>query len=166
VTMTLATPPPLRPADGHAGRARGTAELDDVLEEAWVAPVGIGRVAEATGLSVDALRWYEREGLLPLVGRGGDGRRRYGPAAVRFVRLVQALRRTGMPVADVRAFVQAGRGELATHPVRLALLEAQVVAIEQQMAQLRVDLGVLTAKCEDYRGLIARGLDCEDEVGD
>jgi len=165
VTMTLATPPPLRPVDDGGGRADDGPRLDDVLEEARAAPVGIGRVAEATGLSVDALRWYEREGLLPLVGRGSDGRRRYGPAAVRFVRLVQALRRTGMPVADVRAFVQAGRGELATHPVRLALLEAQVTAIEQQMRQLQADLGVLAAKCDDYRGLIARGLDCEDDVG-
>jgi hypothetical protein len=71
-----------------------------------------------------------------------------------------------MPVADVRAFVQAGGGEAATHPVRLALLERQVEVVEHQIAQLHDDLAVLTTKCDDYRGLMARGLDCEDEVGD
>ena len=129
-------------------------------------PVGIREVAEATGLTVDTLRWYERQGLLPLVGRTPDGRRRYSPAALRFVLLVQALRRTGMPVAEVRAFVQAGGGELSAHPVRLALLEAQAAAVEERLAQLQGDLALVRAKAEDYRRLIARGLDCEDAGAD
>lgn len=50
--------------------------------------LGIRDVSELTGLSIDTLRWYEKEGLLPVVGRGSDGRRTYTPAAVGFVRLV------------------------------------------------------------------------------
>lgn len=128
-------------------------------------PVGIREVSDLTGLSMDTLRWYEREGLLPLVGRTSDGRRTYSPASVRFVRLVQALRRTGMPVADVRHFVQLGRGALDSHPVRLALLEHQAGEVRAQQAQLAADLGVVQDKIEQYRDLIARGLDCEDEIG-
>ncbi len=124
--------------------------------------LGIGEVAAATGLTQDTLRWYEREGLLPLVGRTRDGRRTYGPAALRFVRLVQALRRTGMPVADVRAFVQAGGGELATHPVRMGLLLAHEAQVQARIAELEDDLAVLRAKVQEYRHLIAHGLDCED----
>ena len=124
---------------------------------------GIREVSEQTGLSIDTLRWYEREGLIPLVQRGSDGRRRYPPAAVRFIGLVQALRRTGMPVADVRAFVQLGGGTLDVHPIRLRLLEQQTAAIEAQLAQLHEDLAVVQAKTAEYRRLIALGLDCEDE---
>ena len=124
---------------------------------------GIREVSEQTGLSIDTLRWYEREGLIPLVQRGSDGRRRYPPAAVRFIGLVQALRRTGMPVADVREFVQLGGGTLDVHPVRLRLLEQQTAAIEAQLAQLHEDLAVVQAKTAEYRRLIALGLDCEDE---
>jgi DNA-binding transcriptional MerR regulator len=125
---------------------------------------GIREVSEQTGLSIDTLRWYEREGLIPLVQRGSDGRRRYPPAAVRFIGLVQALRRTGMPVADVRAFVQLGGGTLDVHPVRLRLLEQQTAAIEERLAQLHADLAVVQAKTAEYRRLIALGLDCEDEA--
>ena len=125
---------------------------------------GIREVSEQTGLSIDTLRWYEREGLIPLVQRGSDGRRRYPPAAVRFIGLVQALRRTGMPVADVREFVQLGGGTLDVHPIRLRLLEQQTAAIEAQLAQLHEDLAVVQAKTAEYRRLIALGLDCEDEV--
>src|SRR5690349_23882139 len=107
---------------------------------------GIREVSERTGLSIDTLRWYEREGLIPLVQRGSDGRRRYPPAAVRFIGLVQALRRTGMPVADVREFVQLGGGTLDVHPVRLRLLEQQTAAIEERLARLHADLAVVQAK--------------------
>jgi DNA-binding transcriptional MerR regulator len=128
--------------------------------------LGIRQVSEETGLSIDTLRWYEREGLLPLVERSADGRRRYPPGALRFIRLVQALRRTGMPVADVRRFVTLGGGELAHHPERMALLEQQCAQIEQRMVELRDDLAVVQAKIAQYRELIARGVDCEDELPD
>ena len=125
---------------------------------------GIREVSEQTGVSIDTLRWYEREGLIPLVQRGSDGRRRYPPAAVRFIGLGQALRRTGMPVADVREFVQLGGGTLDVHPIRLRLLEQQTAAIEAQLVQLHEDLAVVQAKTAEYRRLIALGLDCEDEA--
>ncbi|MBB3677071.1 MerR family transcriptional regulator [Modestobacter versicolor] len=127
---------------------------------------GIRQVSEETGLSIDTLRWYEREGLLPLVERTADGRRRYPPAALRFIRLVQALRRTGMPVADVRQFIELGGGELANHPERMALLEQQCAAIEQRVLELQDDLAVVQAKIATYRALIARGADCEDDLPD
>jgi len=131
-----------------------------------VTSIGIREVSEQTGLSIDTLRWYEREGLLPLVERTSTGRRSYPPAAVRFIRLVQALRRTGMPVADVREFVQLGGGTLANHPTRLALLERQTAAVEQRLAELTEDLALVRAKMADYRRLISCGLDCEDELAD
>jgi DNA-binding transcriptional MerR regulator len=126
--------------------------------------LGIRQVSEETGLSIDTLRWYEREGLLPLVERSADGRRRYPPGALRFIRLVQALRRTGMPVADVRQFIELGGGELAHHPERMALLERQCAQIEQRLAELQDDLAVVRAKIGSYRRLIAHRLDCEDDV--
>ncbi|PSK98798.1 DNA-binding transcriptional MerR regulator [Murinocardiopsis flavida] len=126
-------------------------------------PVGIRAVSELTGLSLDTLRWYEREGLLPLVERSDGGQRRYPPAAIRFIRLVQVLRRTGMPVDDVRDFVQMGSG-LEWHGARTALLEQRAAAIEEQIAQLHQDLAVVREKIAHHRDLQQRGLDCEDEI--
>ncbi len=130
-------------------------------------PLGIRELSQLTGLTPDTLRWYEREGLLPLVTRTSGGQRRYGPAAVRFARLVCALRRTGMSVSDVRGFVQAGPaagpGSQESHRRRLELLARQRSSVLNAVAQLRQDLHVVDAKIADYRDLIARGADCEDD---
>ncbi|WP_445190358.1 hypothetical protein ACTXG6_17045 [Pseudonocardia sp. Cha107L01] len=77
---------------------------------------------------------------------------------------MQALRRTGMPVSDVREFVRLGGGTLANHPIRMDLLRRQSAAIEAQMDQLRADKGVIQDKIEHYQDPIDRGLDCEDEI--
>jgi DNA-binding transcriptional MerR regulator len=128
--------------------------------------VGIREVSEQTGVSVDTLRWYERQGLLPVVGRRTDGRRWYSAYAVGFVKLVQVLRRTGMPVAEVREFVQLGGGGLAHHASRLAMLEQHAAAIEQRMAQLRADQVAVQEEAAHYRAMIARGQDCEDRLAE
>jgi DNA-binding transcriptional MerR regulator len=124
--------------------------------------IGIREVSELTGLTPDTLRWYEREGLIPLVRRTPDGRRRYGPVAVRFVRLVQALRRTGMPVAEVREFVLMGPGVPENSVQRLGILRRQEEQLVRQIADLRDDLRVIHDKTDDYERLIAAGRDCED----
>ena len=126
----------------------------------------IRQLSQLIGLTPDTLRWYERQGLLPLVSRTSGGQRRYGPAAVRFAQLVCALRRTGMSVADVRGFVQAGPsagpGSQESHRRRLGLLAGQRTAVLEAIAQLQQDLDVVDAKIADYRDLISRGADCED----
>lgn len=125
--------------------------------------VGIREVSERTGLSIDTLRWYERQGLVPDVRRGTDGRRRYSTHALGFVQLIQVLRRTGMPVAQVREFVQLGGGELAHHAPRIALLEQHAACIEKLVAQLQADHATVQNEIAHYRDLIARGEDCTDE---
>jgi DNA-binding transcriptional MerR regulator len=85
---------------------------------------------------------------------------------VGFVKLVQVLRRTGMPVAEVRKFVQLGGGELAHHAPRIALLEQHVAAIEEQMVQLQADHAAVQNEIAHYRDMIARGQDCDDKLAE
>lgn len=124
--------------------------------------LGIAAVAERTGLSQDALRWYEREGLIPPVPRTPSGRRTYDDAAVRMVQLVVRLRRTGMPIAQVKEFcVMVGEGA-ATHGRRMSLLLEHRVRLLEQQAQLRDDLAAVDHKISHYEDLIERGLDCAE----
>lgn len=124
--------------------------------------LGIASVAEVTGLSQDTLRWYEREGLIPRVERGTDGRRQYDDAAVRVIQLIIRLKRTGMPVAEIHRFLSMYEEGAASHGRRMALLSEHRLRVLAKLDELRADLDALDEKIDHYRGLIAHGFDCDD----
>ncbi|YAL83129.1 MerR family transcriptional regulator [Dermacoccaceae bacterium W4C1] len=138
----------------------------DTREPATTAPetsIGIRQMAEQTGLSQDALRWYEREGLIPAVPRDGTGRRAYDEATVRMVRLLVRLRRTGMPVAQMKEFTGLVAVGASTHGRRMTLLSQHRLRLLEQLLVLREDLAAVDDKITHYRELIDSGLDCAGE---
>ncbi|MEU1789023.1 MerR family transcriptional regulator, partial [Streptomyces sparsogenes] len=64
----------------------------------------IGELAERTGTTTRALRYYEAQGLLES-GRTSAGYRVYGPGAVTRVRNIRDLLASGFTVEDVKSFV-------------------------------------------------------------
>ena len=63
----------------------------------------IGEMARDCGLSVSALRFYDRAGVLvPAWVDPASGYRWYEPAQLEEARLLARLRRAGMPLADIR----------------------------------------------------------------
>ena len=68
--------------------------------------LSVGEAAERVGLSTHTLRWYEQEGLVAPVGRDSAGRRRYTQQDVDWLVLLTRLRRTGMPVRDMRRYAE------------------------------------------------------------
>lgn len=127
-------------------------------DESWL---GISDVATASGLSLDTLRWYEREGLVPRVGRGSDGRRRYSARDAALVMMLAKLRDTGMPTDDMREFSSLVIGGATTHGRRLAILDRHRARIASRQAQLAEALDVLNDKANHYQYLIDAGLDCD-----
>jgi len=64
----------------------------------------IGDVARGTGLSIDAVRFYEREGLLGRVHRS-SGQRRYDDETVRRLAFVRRATALGFSLAEVKSLV-------------------------------------------------------------
>jgi phosphoribosylaminoimidazole-succinocarboxamide synthase len=65
--------------------------------------LGIGQMAQRSGLTISALRFYAGASVLgPDVVDPGTGYRRYRPAQLRKARLIAQLRRVGMPLPDIR----------------------------------------------------------------
>ena len=105
--------------------------------------VGIGAAAAAAGLTPDAVRYYEREGLLPPIGRDAAGRRIYGRRALAQLVLVCELRDAGIAIADIRAIVTAKHAGAAPSAnaarvrVELERLRTDVIARERALARAR-----------------------------
>ncbi|MGW0853783.1 MerR family transcriptional regulator [Streptomyces sp. NPDC002690] len=120
--------------------------------------LSIGEVAERTGLSVHALRLYEREGLLIApVRRNTGGRRRYTTADLEWLLICVRLRESGMPLAELKRFaelVQDGPGNEAD---RLQLLNAHQKRVEARIRELEECHSVIAWKVGVYSEHLARG---------
>ena len=66
----------------------------------------IGEAAAQTGLSDDALRYYEREGLVGPIDRDAAGRRRYREGDLAWISVVTCMRDAGLGIADLRRFTE------------------------------------------------------------
>ena len=67
----------------------------------------IGEVAAETGVRVETLRFYEKEGLLPPPLRSPGGARRYGPDVLRSVRFIKQAQMVGLTLRDISVLVRS-----------------------------------------------------------
>lgn len=94
----------------------------------------IGELSRASGLTVSALRFYDREGVLvPADVDPRTGYRRYSPGQVRLARLLAGMRRVGMPLAEMAAVLTA----LPDAEVAEDLLAAHLRRLEQGLVDAR-----------------------------
>lgn len=98
---------------------------------------GIGEMARASGLTISALRFYDRAGVLvPAEVDPVTGYRRYSVDQLRAARLVAGLRRVGMPVVDITRAV----AELPHPPAVRKLLDEHLRRLEDGLADARREL--------------------------
>ncbi len=104
----------------------------------------IGEMARDCGLSVSALRFYDRAGVLvPAWVDPASGYRWYEPEQLEEARLLARLRRVGMPLADIR-LVLAGWAGADTDLVR-GLLQAHLRRLELGLSDARSEFSTLRA---------------------
>ncbi len=103
-----------------------------------------------TGVSADTLRYYEKAGLLDGVSRNVGGHRRFSSADLNGLRFVLKLRMTGMPIRDVRRYVELVRQGDATTGQRRGILQGHGDRIRQQMSELARCLEIVDVKLEMY----------------
>ncbi|MGW0824942.1 DNA polymerase III subunit beta family protein [Streptomyces sp. NPDC002845] len=107
----------------------------------------IGEMARDSGLSVSALRFYDRAGVLvPAWVDPVSGYRWYGPEQLEEAQLLARLRRAGMPLADIR-LVLAGWSSADTDLVR-KLLQAHLRRLELGLSDARSEFSTVRALLE------------------
>lgn len=122
----------------------------------------IQETADMFGLSPSALRYYDKEGLLPGVERTAGGARRFTMQAIKALRVMECLKKSGLSIQQIQNFF-ALRGESEeVLSQRLKLFEAQRAAVQGEIAALQDTLEILEFKCWYYS--TARRLGSEKAV--
>lgn len=113
----------------------------------------IGEIARLAGVSVPAVRYYERLGLLPKAPRTSTGNRRYPHEAVERIQFVKRAQSLGLALAEIRELIglkQRGGTRRCTHVQQL--LAAKIAQLDEQRAQLdefRRTLQALADRCAE-----------------
>ena len=118
-------------------------------------PLRIGALARHAGVSVQAVRYYERRGLLPAPPRRASGYREYGPDALerlRFIRRAQGLGFTLAEIADLLALRLRSGTTAADVKARAEHKIRDVEARIQDLERIRDAIRHLAEQCDGGAG--------------
>jgi MerR family copper efflux transcriptional regulator len=119
--------------------------------------IGIGSLARRAGVSVDTVRYYERDGLLAPSKRLASGYRRYSEvelSRLRFIRRAQALGFSLKEVKDLLAI--SGQRDVARIKRRAQDKLADVERRIAELERIRDGLSTLIERCPGH----GRAADC------
>lgn len=100
----------------------------------------IGQVAKINHLSISQLRYYDNQGLFPFLKRTEKGDRVFDEDALKFLEIILCLKNTGMPIKDIKGFVNWSMDGTDTLPQRLEMMKQQEINVLQQIRDTEKNL--------------------------
>ncbi len=97
----------------------------------------IGEVAKAAGVGIDAVRFYEREGLLPEPARRPSGYREYSPDAVLDLRFIRRAKVLGFSLREISELLSIHRDPGATAADVRRLAEEKLADLADKIRSLQ-----------------------------
>ncbi|MBE0547901.1 MAG: Hg(II)-responsive transcriptional regulator [Rubrivivax sp.] len=115
----------------------------------------IGALAEAAGVNVETIRFYQRKGLMPEPEKPYGSIRRYGAAELARVRFIKSAQRLGFSLEEIGELLKLEDGARCSEARQLA--EQKLVDVRQKLGDLqRIEsvLAELVARCSAVRGRV------------
>lgn len=113
--------------------------------------LSIGSIASQAGVRVEAVRYYEREGLIPKARRGTNGYRQFPSDTIDRIRFIQNAQSLGFSLQDIKELLNLKRnGQSRCRSVQQRT-QAKLADIEdkiQTLERMREALLPLLAACE------------------
>lgn len=114
----------------------------------------IGELAKATGTKTETIRYYEREGILPVADRTGSNYRDYSDTHLATLTFIRRARALGFGMAQVRKLLSLSDHDDKPCENVDQLVRQQLAEVEQKIADLaalRAELGQMLQSCEADR---------------
>jgi len=110
----------------------------------------IKEIAGLTGISRETIRYYEKIALLPRADRKDNGHRVYREHDIRALRLIACLKKTGMPLEEMRPFLTVSAGaDPEAHPGLIGRIRRHRDSIVSQIAALRQIVDMIDSRLEE-----------------
>ena len=119
--------------------------------------LNIGQVAKQTGLTVEAIRFYEKKGLIDNPQRSESGYRQYPQETIKRVRFIQRAKDVGFTLSDIAELLDLRQepGSSCTDIKLRATDKIEEVDLKiQELQKIRNALARMIMKCSG-RGAIS-----------
>src|SRR5271168_545844 len=120
----------------------------------------IGRVANAAGVSIDTIRFYERRGLLAKPGRSFSGYRNYSDEVLDRLRFIGDAKRLGFSLKEIKELLSQGvKSTTECGPVtrkaeaKLAEMNDEIARMQRLRVTLRKMVEACGGECRPARAL-------------
>lgn len=114
----------------------------------------ISEVSSKYDISADTLRYYERIGLLPSVGRKSSGQRDYQEEDCRWIEFVKCMRSAGLPIEVLIEYVGLFQKGDSTIKARKELLAEQRDILAKKLEDMQTTIDRLDHKIGIYESTI------------
>jgi MerR family transcriptional regulator, copper efflux regulator len=108
----------------------------------------IGELAQRADVSIDTVRYYERDGLLTPAGRQASGYRVYGDTELKRIRFIRRAKALGFSLIEIRGLLALSADPNVAEVKRRAV--AKIADVDERIAELqriRAGLSRLVADC-------------------
>ncbi len=113
----------------------------------------IKQAAEKVHLTVHAIRYYDKEELLPFLERDASGNRFFTDNDIEWLSLICCLKNTGMPIKQIKEYIQACFEGDHTLEARKQLLIAHREKVLKEMDELKMNLSKIDYKITHYAAI-------------
>jgi DNA-binding transcriptional MerR regulator len=113
----------------------------------------VKEVAERLSVSPSTIRYYDDEGLLPVVERDQNGYRLFKEDDLFWLRFIQGMRSTGMSIETLRQVVHLRMKGKDTLNEQIKILKEHYEKLQDQKKDIDVALGKLKIKMKILKAL-------------
>ena len=106
----------------------------------------VGEMAKKMNVAPSTLRYYDKEGLHPFVERSGGGIRMFKDEDFEWLSIIECLKKTGMPIKDIKTFIDWCFEGDSSIDQRLDLINRQREVVIAQIQQMQETLDMLNYK--------------------
>ena len=97
----------------------------------------IGQLSLVTGLSIDTIRFYEKQSLVPAPVRSASGYRRYDEVDAERFRLIGRAQKLGFSLQEIREILLIETNESAGCSHIKDLVSAKIEQVQQKIVELK-----------------------------
>lgn len=119
----------------------------------------ISQAAEKMGVTVTAIGYYDKEGLLPFVEKKQAGTRVFRDEDLSGLKIISCMKDSGMPIKDIRRYMDLCREGDSTLKDRLEIFFQRRDVVEKQIEDLGKVLEIINHKIRYYETAITAGTD-------